>query len=270
MVEETGANLHKANRIQAFIISWSGTHANALNIYDCISAYCDKTFIVYSDRDDEFAFEETIFSIRRPNELMFGDKFRTCIEAFSGDIFLLIHADCHCDDWVHLLKTCGSDFLLYPEIGVWSPQIENSWPTLKMAEIFPLENSDLSIVANTDAIVFGLCSQAVERLRECDYEQNIHGWWAHVPAVIASHAQKRFAVVNRKITVRHAPGRGYVSGVAHAEGRQFLRNMSVREQALWVTIEHYCESRQPKRSFIRKWVGFGRNRIRKCLALFHS
>jgi hypothetical protein len=110
--------------IQAFIISWAGKHQNAQKIYRAICERCDVTTVVYSDPEDACHFAGNINSIRRPNELMFGDKFETSIRAFSGHVFLLIHADCCCDGWETLVERCKYVFENHPDVAVLSPVVQ--------------------------------------------------------------------------------------------------------------------------------------------------
>jgi hypothetical protein len=227
-------------RLQAFIISWTGRHENALQIYREINDFCNVT-IIYSDEDENNSFQSEVRAIRRPNNLMFGDKFLTALNVFSGDIFLLIHADCFCSSWLNLLQTCINDFNERPDIAVWSPVIENSWPPLELSEIMQIPDSSLSIVSNTDSIVFAINRGGVARLKVCDYEQNVHGWWAHVPAIVSSMSRGEIVVINREINVKHARGRGYNSLIAHDEGSKFLDNLSIQEKSIWILLHYHYE-----------------------------
>jgi hypothetical protein len=225
--------------LQAFIISWKGKHQSAEKIYREIQDHCNEVTIIYSDPNEFFSFDEDIRSIRRPNNLMFGDKMDACLKNFSGDIFLLIHADCFFDDWRKLISRCQYVFDNFPDVTLWSPIIENSWPLLEAAEMRQIHGSGLSVVASTDAIILGMNGEAVRRLNKCDYKQNVHGWAAHVPALVAGYARGKIAVMDRFIKVYHDPSRGYSSEVADREGREFLNSMSTEERALWKNIENY-------------------------------
>ena len=110
--------------IHVFIISWKGMHSNASNIASQVGEACNKLTIVYSDPDPHYQFDEKFRTVRRPNDLFWGDKFSACLQVFDEDLMLVIHADCSCSDWRALVVRCHEDMMRRPTIGVWAPLID--------------------------------------------------------------------------------------------------------------------------------------------------
>jgi len=255
-------------RLHSFIISWAKHHSHAEQIYRQIQSACDKVHVVFSDPSPESPFLPDIQSIRRPDNLMFGDKLAACLDAFSGDLFLLIHADCTCKDWHRVASLCLDDFCRFPHIGLWSPLVTNSLPALEFAEIAKLPNSSLSHVANTDCIVIAMRKEGVDTLRKCDLRSNVHGWWGHVPALVELIDSGKIAVMNYAIRVSHATGRGYSSEQAGVEGFYYLKKMPARHQAIWEEMKLYCEHRARSATVIQRLLNrCHRIAVRYCAGL---
>lgn len=265
-------------RLDAFIISWTGTHDAAVAIHDAIRPTANRTTVVFSDCDDTFAFESRVAAVRRPNQLMFGDKLRACLDLFAGDVFLLAHADCTCSDWPRLCQTVVDDFTTHG-CAVWSPDVTNSSPPLENAEIIRLPGTSLSLVANIDALVFALDRPAVLRLLRSDIEANVHGWWSPVPVVADALLRGKRVVMNRRVKVEHAKGRGYESSAAAALGHRFLDGLSADERAIWTTLDHWLNRNRHRpiknalytmigatpiwrqASRLRRWMSASRNKV---------
>jgi hypothetical protein len=230
--------------IHTFIISWAGQHANAAAIAGALAPSSGNVTIVYSDPDPEFAVDPRFDAVKRPNDLMFGDKFRACLERCRSDVLLLIHADCTCASWPELVKTCREAFDRFPEINVWAPTIDGTFYSVEATEITKLPENGLSVVAGTDAIVVAFRRETIDRFAAFDLKKNLHGWGVDWILICHSYANNMIAVVDRTTPVHHVKSRRYPRNVAWEQMTEFLEGLTPFEKTLYKLLRGYVEARK--------------------------
>jgi hypothetical protein len=217
--------------MQIFIISWTGQHQNAIKIASQLIPVFKDVYIVYSDKDPKLKLNAPCKLIMRPNHLFWADKFKACIDQYSGDDILVIHADCTFDDWSSLAIKCIKTIKELPNIGVWAPKIDwVSW-TMKMVKIATLNNPDLNVVARTDGIVFFLNKKIVQRMRLVNYENNLYGRGIELLFVTACYSMGMLAVIDSSVLVKHPKSTGYPVKDAHEQFINFFDQFTACEHA---------------------------------------
>jgi hypothetical protein len=218
-------------KLQVFIISWKDQHDNALFIANSILNACEKVSIVYSDPDDHLAIYQKFSGnlIKRNNQGFFSDKFHACLNNFSGDVLLIIHADCESNSWPNLISNCINTFKNIPQVGLWSPLIEWTAFDLSKTEVSQIRNSNLSIVIQTDTIVTAFSKQIVNRMMKFKYNQNIYGWGIGWAANAYALANGRLSIVDRSIKIKHPKESGYQAFEASKQRNLFLNQCTPQE-----------------------------------------
>jgi hypothetical protein len=212
------------------IISWAGVHEKAVMISREIDKLTVSVSIVYSDPDPDIALDVACKTIRRPNELFFEDKFRTCLDECGDGPLLVIHADCECDDWEGLIRRCIEADARMKNLGVWSPRIVGTYYDLAVSRIFKVEGTDLNISALTDAIVFSLSNDIVRRMRKVGFGDNPLGWGIDLLFCSAAHVMNRLVVIDEAITVNHPQDRGYDARLAQKQMAKFFDQFTMAER----------------------------------------
>ena len=218
--------------LQTFIVSWRGQHDNALRIATELRPESEHVFVVYSDPDPNFVFPPAIRAIRRSNDGFWGDKFSACLEHFSADLMLVIHADCQTANWVELHRKCRAAFESHRLLGAWSPDIDGTPYELQFIAIAPIEGASLTIVAHFDALVFCLSKQVVARMKAARYQGNVYGWGIAKLFVTYCFSHNLLVTVDRSLKVRHPLGRGYKSDVARAQLAEFKKTQFTAQELI--------------------------------------
>ena len=125
------------------------------------------------------------------------------IDSCNADILLIICADCNCDSWSEVPVRCRRAIEQIPDIGVWAPLIDFTDWCLDRTEIDRIPNSPFSIVAQTDAIVFGLTRRIANRMREADLQANVYGWEIDWMFNNYTYSIGMISVVDRNVIVKH-------------------------------------------------------------------
>jgi hypothetical protein len=219
------------NSIHTFVISWFGKHENAESIVKAVTQTSTYVSVIYSDPNINVLPQFSCQAIRRPNDLFFADKFRACLESCDADILLLIHADCDCDNWSEIPERCRLAIEENPDIGVWSPLIDFTDWGLDRTEIKKIPESSLSIVVQTDAVVFGLTRVVADRMRKANFRKNIYGWGTDLMFNYYTYSLGEISVVDRNLLVRHPLGSKYSIEVATAQLIEFLKQLTPAEKA---------------------------------------
>ena len=213
-----------------FIISWAGQHENAIDISNDVLSVTDRVSIVYSDPDPEIILNAACQLIRRSNDLFWEDKFKSCLAVCGDSPILIIHADCKCDNWSAIIKSCTNSCSQIERIGVWTPKINGTYWDLSVTKIGGISDSNLSIVALTDAIVFYLSSDVIDRMRKVDYGSNPFGWGIDLLFCTAAHVSDYLVVVDESIEISHPKLTGYDSNSARVGMANFFKQFSLRER----------------------------------------
>ena len=232
------------SKVHAFIISWHGMHENAKLIAQQLLNNVDRLTVVYSDPSEQTDIDFGCEKIKRPNHLFWGDKFKACIENFNSDLILIIHADCEHLNWSLIAQGFQLAMDKYPIIGVWSPLIDYTPYTLEKTRIGKMNDSDHIIVAQTDAIVFGFRKETASRMKPVNYDSNIYGWG--IPWLIVTHvfANKKIAIVDKSLKIKHPLTRGYPSTEAAKQMKDFLGQFNTIEIIQYKLLKTYIERKK--------------------------
>lgn len=215
--------------IHIFIISWIGQHENAAAIRRALGSHFENVTIVYSDPDASVSFDTGFDQIRRPSDLYWSDKFETCIDTCQSELMLIIHADCKTHDWLALCQRCCRIMTDNNFIAVWSPRIDGTYFDLAKTKIATIDNSRLSIAAQTDGMVFAVTRPVLQRMRRADYTKNIYGWGINWMICCCAFTMNKLVVIDETFTVVHPQGRGYDSDEAMRMKTEFLKQLTMTE-----------------------------------------
>lgn len=226
--------------MKTFIISWKGQHEKASQIAETISKTDKNVTIVFSDPDQDFIFNNSFNVIRRPNDLFWEDKFKSCLDSAGDDGILFIHADCDCDDWEFLVKRCNDVINKHTDLGVWAPEIDGTFYNLSASEIFKIKKSKLVFAALTDGIVFYISPFIVNRMRQINYGTNKFGWGINGLCCSASHINNKLVVIDTSVNVLHnSKTTGYDKKLALLSKSNILKQFSIRELVEYKMLHTY-------------------------------
>jgi hypothetical protein len=216
--------------VHIFIISWVGQHEKASQIArDLLGSY-EKITVIYSDPDPELRLNISCEQIRRPNHLLWADKFYTCVQTSLSDFLIVIHADCASKSWLELVDRMVAVMEKNPKVWVYSPLIEGASYHLAITKIAKIEGSQLDVVADTDGIVFCLSRAVQDRMKKVDYTNNTIGWGISAMFCAFAFASGRLVVVDRSVRCFHPSSRGYDGTNAWGMRMKFLQQLSMVER----------------------------------------
>ena len=222
-----------------FIISWPGQHEKAVNISNALAPTQTKITIVYSDPKVSLNPSERVSTIRRPNDLFFGDKFQTCLEACEEPNLFLIHADCSSPDWLALSTRAAEVKDSISSLGVWVPRTSGTDWIKEHTHIARVDRSGLSIVAGTDALVVLLTNPVITRLKQADIRRNKHGYGIDLMWAAFCLSEGLLLLQDDSAVVNHSAGSGYDKREALSYVEDFLSQYSPKETVLFSLIDNY-------------------------------
>lgn len=225
------------------IVSWTGMHENAVQVYEAVKTVAPNVFIIYSDSGPIEPFGSFHNTIRRPDHLLWEDKFQTCLKHCGDNWLLVIHADCHCERWDVVAKRCLKVISEIQTLGVWAPKIEGTFYNLSATALVSKKDSPIHLVALTDAIVFSLSPEIVERMRRLTFGHNPHGWGIDLLFCSSAHAQNKLVVIDEHVEVQHPKARGYETAEAERGMQRFLSQFSMRERMMCTLLRTYVHSK---------------------------
>lgn len=220
--------------VHAFIISWTGQEANALDLSAAIHSYVDRLTVIYSDSDQthRHGFGEWV---RVSNDWFFGKKFAECIKLFSGDIFFQIQADASFSRWDAIIENCRNAHK--GNVGVWAPDINFTPWTSDIVKLFDGPTRTTAHVMQTDGIVWSLDKRVVNRLAKLNLEQNNLGWGIDWVAIAFSYVSQMQVLRECAFTVSHPRGSGYSGAQAQDQMALFFQQLSTPEKEVIFTFE---------------------------------
>lgn len=231
--------------LNVFIISWAGQHQSASEIALCFLRRNIDATIVFSDPNPNLQFTGGLRTIRRPDNLMWADKLSVCLNACRADLMLVIHADCHSDDYVRLVDQCVAAFSTYDHLSVWSANVDGTYWNLSRTQIANIANSNLTTVSTIDFLVFALDRLAITRLKAADLTGNAIGWGMDLLACSWAHKQNRLVCVDRSTNVKHRIGSGYNVEEARGMSDTFIKqNFDTIESNFLAWIQALAKARQ--------------------------
>jgi hypothetical protein len=230
-----------------FIISWSGQHENAKSIAKSILKFKKDVAIIYSDPDPNFTFDIACKLIKRPNNLFWGDKFKSCLDNSGNDGMLVIHADTTCEDWEFLVRRCYDVNLKFNDIGVWAPNIDGTYWDLRNTTIIRIDNSNFVLSAMIDAIVFYISAPIISRMKRACYDKNIYGWGIDGLFCATSYVSNKFVVTDTSVKIIHSTNkRGYDSKSANKQMHEFINQFSLRERLQYSLLINHVQFNHTK------------------------
>ncbi|WP_323011165.1 glycoside hydrolase family 99-like domain-containing protein [Paracoccus sp. (in: a-proteobacteria)] len=157
--------------------------------------------------------------------LFFGRKFQVLLNAVEAHSrLLLIQADASSTDWHSVFRRFASLCEEAPDIGLWSPTIDNSAFPNAIVTLGPAEGGLIPVV-QTDAIVLGLHPAITGHLGRLDYEDNNLGWGIDWAAISFCRQEKLRVVRDLEIRIHHPKSRGYESLFATEQMTSFLSQL---------------------------------------------
>ncbi len=221
-------------KIQVFVISWNGMHDKAEAIAQAIHPVVDRVSVIYSNKDETEEMGTGHWE-QVSNEYYFGRKFKRALDLFTGDIFVLIQADAYHENWPQVLRRCAGSFGI-PELGVWAPNVDWSWWTTERVKLGNYGKTGLSMVAQTDGIIFALRSDVADRIRGLDYECNNLGWGIEWAAIAYAYSHDLLVLRDETITVNHPKGSGYDHSAAREQQNDFLSRLTPQERIMYALL----------------------------------
>ena len=229
--------------LHSFIISWSGRHEKAAMIATAVAATSNAVTVVYSSPDEQPAPKFPCPAIRRPNRLLWEDKFRAALNACRSDILLIIHADCETDDWSKVPASCRKAFTDVPRAAVWSPLIDGTIHNITRTLIHDIAGTDYAVVTQTDGIVFAITRPVMERMKKAVLDRNPHGWGIDTMMNCYAYSKGMFSIIDRGVAVHHPAGSGYDRSEAQSQMNIFLEQLTPEEEAIYQfmrTVQRYA------------------------------
>ncbi len=223
------------NSVHIVLLCWPSVRENVRSI--CLSLdklNCRKTVIDASGLPNDF----TSTWDWRPvdTSYFYGKKMNEALHLLDEDIFIQVQGDLSCDNWETLVSTCIERLSMFPTVGVWSADVENTgWPTAKVSAA-KIENSSLEIVCQTDCLCWAMRRPIYDRLRRMNFDENNLGWGVDWAAIVSTYANGFVAVRDRAAVVYHPTSRGYDSSEALKQQSSFLNQLELNEKALFAIL----------------------------------
>jgi hypothetical protein len=239
--------------LSVYIISWAGKHENAIAIAKEVLKIKRDVSIVYSDPDPELIIKAPCQLIIRHDNLFWEDKFQACLDACGDNPILVIHADCECEDWPRLINNCIDANKKFNNIGVWAPKIDGTYFDLSVSKILKIAESNLTISALTDGIVFYLSPEIIRRMRRVEFGTNPLGWGIDLLFCTTSYLMDKLIVIDETIKVFHPKTRGYDGKEAGLLMKKFFDQFSQSERVQCNLLRAYVELNHLKFHAKKKW-----------------
>jgi len=239
VVPKMGLHEGHAIRVHVFVIAWPGVESNALHIAQSLDGLADSLTVIYSTRDGQALSGPGKWELV-PDEEFFGKKFKRVLDAFQGDVCMLVHADAFHDAWGDVLEKCRTAFVeRRGQLGVWAPDVDHKAVPTQVAKLVFLDKHGQCAVTQTDCVVCAFASPVIDRLKHLDFSQNNLGWGIDWAAIAYAYTHHLLVVVDQSLTVKHAPGRGYASKEAQSQMASFLKQLTPQEQLTYVLLESH-------------------------------
>lgn len=206
-------------------------------IASAVLATANATTVVYSDPDETRVPKFPCNALRRPNTLMWEDKFRAALLACKSDILLIIHADCESDDWSAVPTACRRAFTDVTRTGVWAPLIDGTIHNINKVQVNDLAGTPYALVTQSDGIVFAMSRPILERMKKADLTKNPYGWGIDTMVNCCCHALGLFSIIDRDTAVHHPWGAGYERDKAMAGMKVFLQQLTPEEEVLRLLMQ---------------------------------
>lgn len=231
--------------IHVAIISWHGKAAAAAEIAAALVGKADRVSVIYSNHDESDESGPGHW-IKVPDSFFYGKKFSTSLLATNENEFLLqIQADVSCQDFGSLVAQLRLAQRRFPDLGVWTTDVDWTFWTRKITEVAPIEGTVYARIAHCDGILWAISPKVVSRMRELDYVRNNLGWGLEGAAVAFSWMTGLDAIRDTSIKVIHPKGSGYDPSPAEAQMAAFMAQLTEAERNFRMILEGSCESRMP-------------------------
>jgi hypothetical protein len=234
----------KPYKIHAAIISWHGMETRARQIAEALEGRVARLSIVYSRREGPDLDGPGTW-LRVPDDHFYGRKFAASLAATDADETLLqINADAT-TDWGHMIDRLGHALERFPNLGIWTGNVDWSPWSHEITEIERLPCGEFLRVAKCDGVLWAMTPPIVERMRAFDYTCNNFGWGVEVAAVAYSWAEQRDVLCDLRVKVVHPKRSGYSRQQAERQMKTFLRQLSDAERLQLKLLDGFCERALP-------------------------
>lgn len=226
--------------LHTFIISWPGQEAKAKFIYESILDHTDYVTLIHGDDTlpDILSMKDAVST---GSKGYYGQKFKRCLELNLGDTLLIISADAACEDWSSCLKRCKLFFDVQNNSGVWVPDIDFTPWTDDRVVLFRDPHTHYAIVAQTDAIVWGISGPVISRLQHLNYDDNNLGWGIDWAAIAYAFTHNLLVVRDYEVKVTHPKGSGYSRDDANNSMHKFLSQLTPIEKSQITLLSNFTE-----------------------------
>ena len=237
-----------------FVVRWPSVSDNVADIISGLQGLPGRKTVL--DKTDLPTSSSAGWEhMRIAEDSFYGRQFELALRLFDGDVFVFIAGDAQCSDWNQLVTSCLERFEHMPQLGVWSPEIDNTgWSTDRVAMGHGRDYA-VKIVAQTDSIVWALSPSILARLRQLDLVSNNLGWGIDWAAIAIAYSTGKIAIRDTRVGIHHPAGRAYSPDVA-LQQMEWLPVTSKRRQG-YRQASHRAT----------KWNASARRRIPKTLAL---
>ena len=232
--------------ISAGVISWHGMQPAAAIIADGVVGRVTDLVVIYSNRE---GLVETGAGrwIGVPDADFFGRKFRRLLDEVPlGHALLLIQADASCSNWGALVERFASLLRTRDDVGLWSPEIDNTAFPTDLVAVGP-DRHGLREVVQTDGIVLGIAPRVVDRLRQLDYQANNLGWGIDWAAIAHCRGSRLKAVRDLTQRVSHPVLRRYDGARAEAQMQDFLGQLTREERDFVADALDFLKARKNRK-----------------------
>jgi hypothetical protein len=224
--------------LHTFIISWPGQEAKAKFIYESILDFSDYVTLIHAGDTlpDILTMKDVIFE---SGAAYYGQKFKRCLELNLGDTLFIISADASCEDWPFCLSQCRLFFDTYNNPGIWAPDINFTPWTDDRVILFRDPQTTYAIVAQTDAIVWGISRPVISRLKSLNYDENNFGWGIDWAAIAYAFTNNLLVVRDYGVKVLHPKGSGYSRDDANISMNKFLSQLTLIEKSQITLLSNF-------------------------------
>lgn len=206
----------KLSKIITFIFTWDGQYENAKKLENELRKYSD-VFVINSDTENQ---EKKWINI--PANSYFSKQMLTALNAFRGDIFAHIQADCKYDNWKEVYKQANL-MLSNTEAGIYAPNIDYTSYKPEIVDIRAYKEQ-IKYVATTDESAWFIHKEIIDKCKEYRYlfEGNEFGYgWDLIMAGL-SWINKKPVLRDYAHTIIHPKGKGYNEDTAKKQMQETI------------------------------------------------
>ncbi len=218
-------------RAHIFVLSWPAVAENVAAMIAALAPVEARKTVIDTSR--ALACDLTGWEyIGIAADSLFGRQMELAVRLFDGDVFICINGDVHCNDWAELVTRCVARFDAVPQIGVWSPNIENTGWMTALVSLGLTTDPMLHVVAQTGAFVWALRPAVVERFCALGLFANNIGWGIDWVGMVAAYSNGLVAVRDQTVSVDRLITAEVSPDGAHEQMLALFEELTGAERAL--------------------------------------